>query len=153
MEAVGAERRLDDAMSAVPDVTDGVDGETGADGDADADADGEGGDVPVAPPVDCNGVSCDPGEECCVSISPTSTSVGCVVAGTCGGGMLTCDEGGDCPDGQVCCHNPPTDTGASCVTTCDGIVVCSAVGDCPEGLAYCCPAMGGIFSICRATAC
>ena len=105
----------------------------------------------MVPPVDCDGVSCDPTQECCFTNPPPRFN--CVTAGTCGGGTLACDERADCDVGEVCCHNPPDDIGATCVTTCEGITVCGTAEECPEGMDYCCEAMGGVFSICRDAPC
>ncbi len=107
--------------------------------------------VPVVPPVDCDGVECLATEECCFTTGPSELN--CVDIGACTGGVLECDEGADCPSGWICCHQPPDDTGATCVETCDDRIVCGDASECPEAEPYCCEAMGGVFMICRANPC
>jgi hypothetical protein len=107
--------------------------------------------LPPAPPVDCGGEECEAGEECCFTTGPAAEN--CVDIGTCTGGVEECDEAADCPDDQICCHQPPDNIGTACVDTCDDIVVCGDDNDCPDGTPYCCSAMGGIFSVCGANPC
>jgi len=107
-----------------------------------------------SPGVDCGGVACASGEECCFTTTPPTLT--CVTAGSCSGGVMGCDEAADCGEGQVCCHDPAAgDIGAQCVDTCDAIPVCGSDAECTAypGRPYCCPAMGGAFTICRNTAC
>ncbi|MFH1436093.1 MAG: hypothetical protein ABIJ56_10290 [Pseudomonadota bacterium] len=103
-----------------------------------------------APEVDCGGATCSETQECCFTTGPPTLT--CVAIGTCGGGVLGCDEAGDCPAEQVCCHDPPDNIGAECVDVCDSILVCGDEEECPDEKPYCCPAMG-LFNVCRDTAC
>jgi len=133
---------------------DGTEGDVQVDDAAPADTaeeDAAEEEVPVPPPVDCDGVECTAAEECCLTTGPRELN--CVDIGDCEGGVMECDEAADCPTDWICCHNVDGDIGATCVETCDDIIVCGDASECPETEPNCCDAMDGLFTICRENPC
>jgi hypothetical protein len=104
----------------------------------------EGGDVPVEPNpewegVACGPATCDPPQICCFDYPYYYSNAECTDTGACGGYAMVCDGDEDCiAGGETCCVADNSYPASDCqMTTCDR-KICHVDEECGDGQ-LCCP--------------
>jgi len=123
----------------------------GTDGGGPVTSDGGGGGTGV----DCMGMTCDPSEQCCVTMAGGGASAACIAADAeCMGATADCDGPEDCGGGDLCCARVglggvaiACESATSCMPGGFGpFELCHSETDCTTPGQMCCPIMMGGFS-------